>query len=150
METDIADSIAMSGEDHDVSITEIREEAGFKDNPYITDDLIYQKRAEAEAEVQSMVDLPDPIPDLVKQIIRDLAVGRLWVKNYNNISLDQSMGYQRLKETRKILDDLVKKYKVTGVTSKNVFGSLGYQTCEEYDDITDFSEEPKFSIHEEF
>lgn len=154
VESDITDAVAASGEAHDVSLDEIRIEAGFKDNQYITDDLIYQKRKEAEAEVDAIIDIPSPTPDIVCQIIRDLAVGRLWVKDYGIGGADTSKdGYARLKDARGLLKQIAKgEYRIDNVSSQGGTGTFNYQSKDDYDNRTDeeVADDSKFSIHKEF
>jgi hypothetical protein len=89
--TDLADSIAVRGGDfgHYVSVSEIRNEAGFTNNPDITDQMIADRREDAESEVKGALSvagyklpLTNPIPSVVKNATKLLAAGYLLLQDY--------------------------------------------------------------------
>lgn len=153
-ESALADSDAMSGTPHDVGLDEIREEAGFKNNPYVTDNLIYQKRDEAESEVDAIIDIPSPTPTIVKQIIRDLAAGRLLVKDYGVGAADTTKdGYAKLKDARALLKQIADgELRIDDVVSQEGTGKFYYRDYDSYADRTEdeIEDDSKFSIHQEF
>ncbi len=110
-ETDIDDAIAsQAGEtQHYCSIYDIREEAGFQDNPYISDGRIHLLRLQAESEVKGSVasryTLPlSEIPDIIKTATILLAAGRLLYREYGKDTAGLSNdGVDKIKEARSIL-----------------------------------------------
>lgn len=89
--TNLADSIANRGGDfgHYVTIEEIRTEAGFQHNPDVTDQMIYDRRSDAESEIRGVLynagyalPLVEPIPSIVKNITKLLAAGYLLLQDY--------------------------------------------------------------------
>ena len=89
--TDLADSIAVRGGDfgHYVSVSEIRNEAGFTNNPDITDQMIADRREDAESEVKGALSvagynlpLTNPIPAVIKNATKLLAAGYLLLQDY--------------------------------------------------------------------
>jgi len=111
IETDIADAIAgQAGEvQHFCSIYDIREEAGFIDNPYISDGRIHLLRTQVESEVKGSIasryTLPlSEIPEIVKNATIMIAAGRLLYREYGSDTEGLSKdGIEKIKEGRGIL-----------------------------------------------
>lgn len=91
-ETDISAALrgAARGDDygHYVELDSIRDEAGFKDANYVEDQLVDEKRADAEAMVNSKcskittVPFLEPYPRQIVMITRRMAAGWLLLKEY--------------------------------------------------------------------
>ncbi len=110
-ETAIADAVAtQAGEvQHYCSVYDIREEAGFLDNPYISDGRIHLYRLAAESEVKGSIAavyaLPlSEVPDIIKEATIMLAAGRLLYKEYGSDTEGLAKnGIEKIKEGRGIL-----------------------------------------------
>lgn len=90
-ETAIADSTAVRGGDygHYVTIEEVRIEAGFTNNPDVTDQMISDRRDDAESQVNGVLKsakytlpLTAPYPPVIKNITKLLAAGYLLLQDY--------------------------------------------------------------------
>ena len=89
IETSLSDAVAAKAGDaeHYTSIYKIKDEAGFKENSYITSELIDRYRLEAESEVESaivsMYTVPlTTVPKIIQHIVTLLAAGNLLAKEY--------------------------------------------------------------------
>ena len=89
-ETLLADSAAQqgSGSGHYCSVDDVRSEAGFDHNDFVTDSAVFLYRDMAEAEIASFLTkvtslpLPSPVPPMVGHLARMLAAGYLMLKSY--------------------------------------------------------------------
>lgn len=120
-ETTLADSIAVRGGNvgNYCSIEDIRNEAGLKNNAYITDVDIDLRRRDAQAEIDTTlsgtytVPFTAPINPLISEITRKLAAGFLLTKGFGPVTnLNTNNGTDKIKEARALLTDLNNKTKV--------------------------------------
>ena len=110
-ESDIDDAIAVraGAVDHYCSVYDIREEAGFVNNPYIGDGRIHAKRLAAEAEVKSSVAAIYSLPlsaecEIVGVITKTLAAGWLmWAEYGEEASGTSKDGMAKVEEARSML-----------------------------------------------
>ena len=117
-ETDVVDSLsALAGDsDHYTSIYKIKNEAGFKDNPYIDSDLIDRYRLEAEEEVESMLvgiyTLPLPkTSKMLQHIVTLLAAGLLLSKEYgmeSDVEIGKT-GERKIQRAEDLLNKILEK-----------------------------------------
>ncbi|MFZ2528757.1 MAG: phage protein Gp36 family protein [Rhodococcus sp. (in: high G+C Gram-positive bacteria)] len=103
-ETDLADSIAVRGDDfgHYASLSEIRAEAGFSNNYNLKDTFIDQQRRAAEAEINtalaSAYTVPfTTVPEIIRTLTIQLAAGLLLQDQYGSGS---TKGSAKLKAAR--------------------------------------------------
>lgn len=116
-ESSLADAVASYGGDSGAycSIAEIRSEAGFDDNSYIDDGEILKMRAKATSEVDSALKLVyvlplSSIPEIITDITKLLAAGRLLAKQYAGIEPTfESMAKAKLKEGRDLLKQITER-----------------------------------------
>ncbi len=119
-ESSPSDAVAVKAGDveHYTSIFKIKEEAGFKTNPYITIELVDRYRTEAEAQAEGAVigkySLPfSAQPKIFQQIVTLLAAGLLLSKEYGmeadiEISKTGQRKIERAEELlQKIRDDKI-------------------------------------------
>ena len=114
-ETDLATSMAVRGAAFGeyCSIYDIRRQAGFTNNPYISDALIIEKRSEAQARIHSAlsgiytVPFTEPINPLIQQVTRLLSAGYLLLTDFgpmtNNSTAD---GQKMIDQAEAILEKL--------------------------------------------
>ena len=95
-ETALADSrAAQYGATHYVSLDQVRDAAGFRNNTNVTDDIVAEKRDAAEKEVngalQGVYDLPLPQPanPIIVEIVRNIAGGNLMAEMYTGVSAEK-------------------------------------------------------------
>jgi hypothetical protein len=136
-ETALADSGAARGGSVNsyCSIDDIREEAGFQNNGFITDAAIDVKRQEAQARINSAlsgiytIPFVAPINPLIQQVTRLLAAGYLLLQDYGpmtNMTTDN--GQKKVDEAEKILEKLNTKKLVlvdTAGADTSIPGSAG-------------------------
>lgn len=112
-ETALGDAVAVrgGGYGHYCGVDDIRLEAGFKDNPYITEAMIAKRRDAAESEVNGelvgMYTIPftNPIAPVITNIVRLLAAGWLLAAEYGPVSSGTNKeAAGKLKEARDLLD----------------------------------------------
>ncbi len=118
-ETALADSRAARGTtsgSHYASLDEIREKAGFKNNPNITDTLVSQNRTAAEDEINSSllgiytVPFTAPINPTINKITIDLAAGFLLTSQFSSMnSAMRASGEGMIKEARSNIMKLTTK-----------------------------------------
>lgn len=145
-ETQLSDSIAnQAGQTHYVSLSQIRDAAGFSDAPQVTDSKISAFRDAAEREVNgamaSIINLPFtlPINPIIVQITKNIAAGELMQDEYNTISPTIAMGgASKSKQARAggggytSLSELTSRTVVlqdanyTDITSPDAPGFIGY------------------------
>jgi phage gp36-like protein len=115
-ETDIDDAVAIqAGETQRYcSVYDVREEAGFLNNPYVSDGrinlLILQAESEVKGSIAGRYSLPlSEIPDIIKTATILLAAGRLLYREYGydteGLAKD---GLEKMKEARSILKGISK------------------------------------------
>ena len=110
-ESDIDDSteVQAGDVDHYCSIYEIKEEAGFLNNPYISDGRINLLRLQAENEVKASIAsrylLPlSYVPEIIKTVTQLLSAGRLLYQEYGSETDGLAKdGVSKIKEARSIL-----------------------------------------------
>lgn len=92
-ETPLASSRAVRpGAVHFVSLDQVRDAAGFSNNPNVTDDIVAEKRDAAEKEIngalQSVYELPLPEPTnpIIVTIAKNIAGGELMAEMYTGVS----------------------------------------------------------------
>lgn len=126
-ETQLSDSPAVrgGGYGHYCSVDAIRGEAGFKQNPFITDAMISSRRDDAESEVNGelvgMYNIPftSPIPPVVTNIVRLLAAGWLLAAEYGPVSSGTNKDAKdKLTQAR----DLIAKIKKREILLVNAIG----------------------------
>lgn len=119
-ETDISNSLAVRGGNvgNYCSVEDIRDEAGFNGNTYITDVMIDLRRRDAQGEVNATlgglytVPFTEPINPLIAKITRLLAAGFLLTKGFGPVvALNTDNGKSKLDEARQLLTDLNNKTK---------------------------------------
>jgi hypothetical protein len=89
-ETELGDSDAVRGGDygHYATIEDIRKEAGFQDNPELTDENIHDRRNDAESQVNGCLkaaqyNLPlSSVPSVIENITKLLAAGYVLLQDY--------------------------------------------------------------------
>ena len=133
--TALADSIAVRGGgiSNYCSFDDIRNEAGFQNNPYITDAKISSKRAAAQSMIDSalqgiyVVPFSKPINPLIIEITTKLAAGYLLVQEYGGTSVRmRDDGQKKIDEAMALLARIDKReLTLTGVTgvSQEISGS---------------------------
>jgi hypothetical protein len=148
-ESSLGDSIGTrgGGYGHYCSIDEIRQNAGFKSNPNITDAVIDIKRNQAEAEINGelyqVYALPfaQPIPWKINQIASTLAAGYLLSDEYGTMSRGLSKdGDAMVKEAQEML--MMVKIRETVITNAAGVSLVISQTVSSYpnnstDTVTD-------------
>lgn len=110
-ETDLADSEPSRGDDfgHYASLEDIKQAAGFENNPNLKASYIDYHRRSAEAEVNTTLGgiyttpFTAPIPDLIQTITTQLAAGLLLQDAFRGSS---TLGDTRVREARTMLDAL--------------------------------------------
>jgi hypothetical protein len=117
-QSNLADSVAARGGGfgHYCSIDAIRKEAGFGNNPNITDNMISERRDGAESEINDtleglyVVPFVKPVPATIRNIARLLTAGYLLQAEYGPVtSGTQSEGDSKLKEAHELLDRVQNK-----------------------------------------
>lgn len=124
--------------EHYCSIYDIREEAGFLNNEYISDGRINSLRLKAESEVKGSIaskySLPlDEVPEVVALATKLLSAGWLMYQEYgSDMSGTNKDGIERVKEGRRLLKD-IREGKIilldsddSELTRKSSFGVEGY------------------------
>lgn len=119
-ETDLADAVAARGGGYGnyCSVDEIRTEAGFDHNRYVTDATIDSRRIDAEDEINTELSgiytLPfSPVPPTVARITRLIAAGLLLLTEYGAVSTGTNKeGNDKLKQGRDLLSELKTREKV--------------------------------------
>lgn len=120
-ETNLADSKSVRGGSTGdyCSIYDIREEAGFKNAPYVTDPMIDAKRQAAQDEINGTlhgfytVPFTAPINPFISDICRRLAAGLLLIEQYSAISATSTAnGTAKVTAARADLQALAMKEKV--------------------------------------
>lgn len=90
--TDVAAATPVRALPHYATLAQIRQEAGFRNAPYVTDELIDEKRQVAEAEVVSTIrsvyqfPLPEPINPNIMQTTIQIAAGLLMGAQYGSMN----------------------------------------------------------------
>jgi hypothetical protein len=109
--TSLSDSIPSRGDrQHYCSISDVRNEAGLMNAPFVTDLIISAKRDAAEAEINGVlsgfysVPFIDPINPLITDLTARLAAGLLLVKEYEGVK--SSMVDQGEKKISGVRDQL--------------------------------------------
>lgn len=117
-ETDKADSVAVRGGDfgHFATLWEIRSEAGMQNNPELTDEIISDRRDDAESEVKGAITaagytLPFaadiPTPPTVKNATKLLAAGYILLQDYGVLSEGSNKeGNAKVRLAREILKQI--------------------------------------------
>lgn len=115
-ETPLASSQALRGGDYGkyASIEEIRIEAGFQNNFDVTDQMIADRRDDAESEVKSVLyvagyslPLQSPIPPIVKNITKLLAAGYLLLQDYGVLNDGTNKeGVKKIQLARELLEKI--------------------------------------------
>lgn len=114
-ETSLEDSTAMRGGDygHYATLNEVREEAGFEDNPDITDSLVDDYRAMAEGKVKSALHYAGytmPLamtPSVVRMASRLIAAGMILNKDYGQSAEGTTKeGNAKIEEGEKLLKQI--------------------------------------------
>ena len=126
-ETSQADAVAVYGGDSGTycSIDEIRAEAGFEDNAYVNDGDILKMRNKATNEVdaalKNVYTLPlSYVPEIITDITKKLAAGRLMSKQYAGIEpMFEKLGKEMLKEARSLLKDITNRKLILMDASSN-------------------------------
>lgn len=112
-ETSLDDAVAVTGDDTAyASISDIRQEAGFSDNAFISDaDILKDLQAstdEINGRIAPIYVLPLPyIPQVIRDIATHLTIGRLFHNEYPGIDAAYALeGEGRMKEGRALLDKI--------------------------------------------
>lgn len=113
-ESDIDDAKAIQAgiANHYCSVYDIREEAGFLENPYISDGMINARRLVAENEIKASVGVIYSLPlsadcEIIKQIARLLSAGWLMYKEYGSEASGTAKdGMEKVKEARSMLKSI--------------------------------------------
>lgn len=133
--TDLDDAIAVRGGDsgYYCKISDVRLEAGMKDNPWITDDEVLQKLVGAQGEVNSALrrggyTLPlVDVPDMVAHATRLLAAGYLLLADYgpdqNGLTKD---GNSKIAQAREILRGIAEGETALTVGNEVVTAKAGH------------------------
>ncbi len=117
-ETSLAEAKAVRGGGfgHYASIDAIRSEAGFTQNPYITDAMIAARRDDAESEINGelvgMYTIPfeAPVPPVITNITRLLAAGWLLAAEYGPVSSGTNKDAKdKLAQGRDLLEKIKKR-----------------------------------------
>lgn len=117
-ETDISNSLAVRGGNvgNYCSVEDIRDEAGFTGNTYITDIMVDLRRRDAQGEVDATlggtytVPFAEPINPLIAKITRLLGAGFLLTKSFGPVvALNTDNGKSKLDEARALLANLNNK-----------------------------------------
>lgn len=142
-----------------ISLYRIRYSAGFKENYSIEDSYIDQYRQEAQGEVWVALRLRYQFPltknsAFLRNIVRDLAVGMIWLDQYAGNAERVRSAEARMKSARERLDGLASgKYILydededTDQSETGKGGGLSYFPDENTDDTDD---ERIFTLEEEF
>ena len=114
--TNLSDAVATKAGDteHYTSIYKIKEEAGFKNNSYITTDLVDRYRIEAEAQAESSIvgiyQLPfSSHPKIFQHIVTLLAAGLLLSKEYgieSDVEISKS-GKEKIDRAEELLQKII-------------------------------------------
>lgn len=168
--TDLADSPASRGGDygHLVDVRDVRDEAGLKENRYIDNAVVVQKRNEAESEILGVcasagyaLPLKDSkgnlyTPAVIERLARDLAAGFLLTKEYGSgAPATTDVGLSKIKNSRDTLK-LIAANTLILLGPDNVPLSQQEQVAGQPDEDTDESgdtstpEEPKFTMNQKF
>lgn len=131
-ESDIDDAIAVRAGaiDHYCSIFDIREEAGFVDNPYVGDGRIHAYRLSAESEVKASLGKIYSLPlsatcELVKVITKLLGAGWLmWAEYGEEASGTDKDGMAKVKEARSMLKAVRNRQLILLDENDNELGKL--------------------------
>jgi hypothetical protein len=88
-----------------ISLYRIRYSAGFKENYAIEDNYLDQYRQDAQGEIWAALRLRYQFPltknsSFLRNIVRDLAVGMIWMDQYSGNSEKIRVGLERMKEAR--------------------------------------------------
>lgn len=127
-ETAIANSLAVRGGNigNYCSIDDIRDEAGLRNNPYITDVMIDLRRRDAQGEIDASLSglyttpFVAPINALISKVTRLLSAGFIMTKNFGPmVALNTDNGTSKIKEARDILTQLNTKNLVLTDTAGN-------------------------------
>lgn len=114
--TYLSDMQAVRGGGVSVYVTadEVRDEAGFNNNRYVTDQLILSKIAKACDEINATVfqfyatPFVDPVPETIKNIALQLATGYLLIKEYGAFAKGtEKDGAAKLANAEEDLQDIV-------------------------------------------
>jgi len=116
LESDTADSIAGKASDaeHYTSIFKIKDEAGFKNNSFISSDVIDRYRTEAEAISESMIAMTYQVPlasapRIFQHIVTLYAAGMLLLKEYSvdNDADTTKNGQKKIDRAEELLQKIV-------------------------------------------
>lgn len=146
-ETNLADSKAVRGGSSGdyCSIYDIRIQAGFKNAPYVTDDLIDAKRQAAQDEINATlngfytVPFTTPINPFIADICKRLAAGLLMVEQYSAVSSTptQVNGEKMMQDARADLQKLAtKQIELTDTTGQSIAGAGSTGAIEGWPDDT--------------
>lgn len=115
-ETPLGSSQAIRGGDYGkyASIDEIRIEAGFQNNTDVTDQMIADRREDAESEIKSVLyvagytlPLQAPVPPIIKNITKLLAAGYLLLQDYGVLSEGTNKeGIKKISLARELLEKI--------------------------------------------
>lgn len=114
-ESSLADSIASRGGSGSsyATLDDIRKEAGFANNRYITDTAIAEHRARAQSWIDSKlkstftVPFTSPVPPKITEITILYAAGRLLLKEYGDTSTGTNKdGKAKIEEAKELLEEL--------------------------------------------
>jgi len=138
-ETALAISVALRGGNagNYCSIADIREEAGFNNNPNVTDQLIDKKRRAAQQFINGylqgiyVVPFVAPINETIQQIATVLAAGMLLKTEFGVNSVLATEGADKVKSAEALLESLKNKTSVvvdsngssTAISGSNAFSS---------------------------
>jgi hypothetical protein len=119
VESSLADSEAIRGGNvHYVSLDEVRHEAGFDNNTYLSDVVVGESRTTAEGEVNDTlfgtytVPFEDPVPPQITYITKMLAAGYLLSTDYGAFASGTNKdGKAKLDEARALLAKLKSQQK---------------------------------------
>lgn len=143
-ETDPDDSDPIYGGDAGsyTSIQDIRDEAGFTDNPNISDRDVLRERKKATDEVNSALKivyiLPlSYIPEIINDITRLLAAGRLLSSQYAGIEpMYERIGKIKLQEGRELLEKITSRKIVLLDADQNQLSRISTSRVEGWPDST--------------
>jgi len=116
VETSILDAVSITGGGVStdlISLYRIRYSAGFKENYQIEDSYVDQYRQDAQGEVWAALRVRYTFPltknsSFLRNIVRDLAVGFIWLDQYSGNDVKVKSAEQRIADARKRLSLLAK------------------------------------------
>ncbi len=162
VESSIEDAISIAGGGVStdlISLYRIRYSAGFKENYQIEDSYIDQYRQDAQGEVWAALRLRYTFPltknsSFLRNIVRDLAVGFIWLDQYAGNPDKVGSAERRIEEARKRLNLLAKGtymlYDETNDTDQSETGKGGGLSYFPDGNTDDTDDERIFKLSDEF